>query len=316
VTVLLFVALTVPPTAKGAKRREGEAVRFIITESMTDPSYYPSLARTAEELGFDGMMVPDSICYPAEADTSYPYNRDGTRQFLDEKPFIEPMSLIPWLAAVTDRLEFVTSVVKLPIRHPVLVAKQVSSVAVITNNRLVYGVGTSPWPEDFRVVELPWEHRGRRMDEQIEIIRALTTGGYVEHHGEFYDFPAIKLCPVPTEPIPIVIGGHGDAALRRAARIGDGWTAAGADDEFIAHAIGRLTELRKEHGRDHVPFRIFLGSIHGFDPDGVKRMEELGVTDLYVGFRDPYVVGPDSQTLDEKLAALQWYAETVIAKVR
>jgi probable F420-dependent oxidoreductase len=291
-------------------------MRFCIAESMTDPSFYPAIARMAEECGFDGFMVPDSICYPEVADTHYPYNRDGEREFLDGKPFVEPMSLIPWLAAVTGRLEFVTSVVKLPLRHPVLVAKQVTSVAVITGNRLVYGVGTSPWPEDFRVVELPWEGRGRRMDEQIEIIRALGTGDYVEHHGEFYDFPSIKLCPVPTEPVPIVIGGHGDAALRRAARIGDGWTAAGGDDEFLARAMARLAELRREYGRDRLPFRIMLGTVHGFDPDGVKRLEEQGVTDLFVGFRDPYVAGPDPQTLDEKLAALGWYAENVIAKVR
>src|SRR5437764_1394365 len=154
-------------------------MRFCITESMTDPSYFPALARTAEECGFDGFMVPDSICYPAEADTDYPYNSDGTREFLDDKPFIEPMSLIP--------------------------------------------------------------------------------------------------C--------------------RAARIGGGWTAAAADDEFMAHAISRLTELRKGAGRDHLPFRILLGTVHGFDPDGVKRLEEQGVTDLYVGFRDPYVAGPDTQSL-------------------
>ena len=290
-------------------------MRFCITESMTDPAFYPALARAAEEHGFDGFMVPDSICYPEAADTRYPYNSDGEREFLDGKPFVEPMSLIPWLAAVTERLEFVTSVVKLPLRHPVLVAKQVTSVAVITGNRLVYGVGTSPWPEDFRVVELPWEGRGRRMDEQIEIIRALATGGYVEHHGEFYDFPAIKLCPVPTDAVPIIIGGHGDAALRRAARIGDGWTAAGGDDEFLSRAMARLEELRKEYGREGVPFRIMLGTIHGFDPDGVKRLEEQGVTDLFVGFRDPYVAGPDPQSLDEKLAAIAWYADNVIAKV-
>jgi probable F420-dependent oxidoreductase len=291
-------------------------VRFCITESMTEPSYYPAIARTAEDLGFDAMMVPDSICYPAEADTDYPYNVDGTRDFLDGKPFIEPMSLVPWLAGVTERLEFVTSVVKLPIRHPVLMAKQVTSVAVITGNRLVLGVGTSPWPEDFRALQVPWERRGRRMDEQIEIIRALGAGSYVEHHGEFYDFPAIKLCPVPTEPVPIVIGGHSAPALRRAAQHGDGWTSAGSDDELNARAIGRLRELRQEYGRDHLPFRILLGSAQGFDPDGVKRLEDLGVTDLYVGFRDPYVVGPDTQSLDEKLTAMRWYADTVIAKHR
>ena len=291
-------------------------MRFILTESMTDPSYYPALVRAAEEHGYDGLMVPDSICYPAEADTEYPYNADGTREFLEGKPFLEPMAMIPWLAGMTERLEFVTSVVKLPIRHPVIVAKQVTSVAVITGNRIVYGVGTSPWPEDFRVVELPWEGRGRRMDEQIDIIRRLATGEYVEHHGEFYDFPAIKLSPVPSEPIPIIIGGHGDVALRRAARIGDGWTAAGADDEFVEYALGRLTEWRKEYERDHLPFRIFLGSMHAFSPDGLQRLEDQGVTDVYIGFRDPYVAGPDTQSLDEKLGAIGWYADEVIAKVR
>lgn len=291
-------------------------MRFCITESMTDPSYYPALARTAEELGYDGMMVPDSICYPATAETNYPYNSDGTREFLEDAPFLEPMSMIPWLAGMTERLEFVTSVVKLPIRHPVHVAKQISSVAVISGGRLVYGVGTSPWPEDFRVMQIPWEHRGRRMEEQIEIIRRLVAGGYVEHHGEFYDFPAIKLCPVPAAPIPILIGGHGDVALDRAARIGDGWTAAAGDDDFLAYAIGRLRELRQRYERDHLPFRILLGSAHGFDPAGVERLAEQGVTDVYVGFRDPYVTGPDRQPLDEKLAALQWYADNVMAKVR
>src|SRR3954467_3075370 len=141
---------------------------------MTDPSYYPALARAAEEAGYDSMIVPDSICYPMHSDSVYPFNPDGSREFLEEKPFLEPFSLIPAMGAVTSTLRFTTFVVKLPIRHPVLVAKQASSVAVLTGNRFGFGVGLSPWPEDFDVCDVPWEHRGRRMDECIEIIRGLT----------------------------------------------------------------------------------------------------------------------------------------------
>ena len=132
-------------------------MRFSYAESMTDPSYYLPLAAAAEEAGYDSMVVPDSICYPEESDTRYPFNPDGTREFLDGKPFLEPFSLIPAMGAVTTKLRFVTFVLKLPIRHPVLVAKQVSSTAVLTNNRLLLGVGTSPWPEDYAVCGVPWE---------------------------------------------------------------------------------------------------------------------------------------------------------------
>ena len=129
------------------------------------------------------------------------------------------------MGAVTSTIEFHTFVLKLPIRHPVVYAKEATSLAVLTGNRFVLGVGSSPWPDDYEIVRLPWEGRGRRFDECIEIVRGLAAGGYFEFHGEFYDFPAIKLEPVPSRPIPVLIGGHADANLRRAARLGDGWMA-------------------------------------------------------------------------------------------
>jgi len=283
---------------------------------MIDPAYYVPLAQAAEEAGYDGFIVPDSIFYPADADTRYPYNADGTREFLDGKPFIEPFALIPALGAVTERLVFATFVIKLPIRNPVLVAKQVSSVAVLTGNRLHLGVGTSPWQEDYDVCDVPWKGRGRRMDEAMEIVRGLCAGGYFEYHGEVYDFPAVKLTPTPTEPVPLLIGGHGDAALRRAARLADGWMSAKADDDLLRHGLDRINELRREYGRDNDSFLVYTPSIESFSVDGVHRLEEMGVTDVIVGFRDPYVAEPDRQTLQEKLDALRWYADAVIAKTR
>ena len=289
-------------------------MRFSYAESMTDPSYYLPLARAAEEAGFDSMVVPDSICYPEESDARYPYNPDGTREFLDGKPFLEPFSLIPAMGAVTETLRFITFVLKLPIRHPVLVAKQVGSTAVLTNNRLLLGVGTSPWPEDYAVCDVPWEGRGKRMDEQIDVMRGLLGGGYFEYHGEVFDVPSIKMSPTPTKPVPTLIGGHHEAALRRAALVGDGWLHGGGDPEDLPGLLARLTELRREYGTLDKDFEIHVISLDAYSADGVEKLEELGVTGVIVGFRYPYDVGPDTETLQTKIDNLQRFSEDVIAK--
>jgi probable F420-dependent oxidoreductase len=282
---------------------------------MIDPSFYLPLAQAVEEAGYTSFVIPDSICYPEVSDSKYPYTPDGNREFLEEKPFLEPFSLIPALGAVTSRLRFTTFVVKLPIRHPVLVAKSVSSVAVLTNNRFGFGVGLSPWPDDFRVCGQPWEGRGTRMNEMIAIIRGLTGGGFFEFHGRHYDLESIKICPVPTAPVPILIGGHSEAALRRAARLGDGWMHAGGDPGEFGRMLDRLRELRREYGREREPFEVHAISFDAYTTDGVRRLEDLGVTDVIVGFRNPYTVGPDTETLAQKVTALRRYADDVIARV-
>jgi len=291
-------------------------VRFNYAESLTDPAYYVPLAQACEDVGYDGFIVPDSIAYPAVSDTKYPFNPDGSREFLEDKPFLDPFTMIVALGAVTENLRFVTFVVKLPIRHPVLVAKQASTVAVLTNNRFALGVGTSPWPEDYELVGVPWKNRGRRMDECIQIIRGLTAGGWFEHHGEVFEVPSVKMAPAPDQPIPVLIGGHGEPALKRAAQIGDGWMHGGGDPEELPGMLDRLGELRSEAGRENAPFEIHVISADAYSLDGLKRLEEIGVTDVMVGFRWPYEVGPDTQPLNEKLDHLRGYADRVIAKFR
>jgi probable F420-dependent oxidoreductase len=285
-------------------------VRFCYAESMTDPSFYAPLASAAEEAGYDSMVIPDSICYPAQSQSVYPFNPDGTREFLEDKPFLEPFSLIPFLGAVTQRLRFITFVLKLPVRHPVLVAKQAASTAVLTNNRLVLGVGTSPWREDYDVLGVPWHRRGQRMDEALSIVRGLSAGGYFEFHGEIFDIPAIKIAPVPTQPVPVLVGGHGEAALRRAASVGDG------DPADLPGLLARLAELRAEYGTADRPFEVHVISMDAYSADGVRRLEEAGVTEVIVGFRWPYHVGPDTEPLSPKLDKLRRYAEDVMAKTR
>jgi alkanesulfonate monooxygenase SsuD/methylene tetrahydromethanopterin reductase-like flavin-dependent oxidoreductase (luciferase family) len=211
---------------------------------------------------------------------------------------------------VTTRLRFTTFVVKMPIRQPVLVAKQAASVAVMSQNRFVFGVGTSPWPDDFLVTGTEWKTRGARLDEMIAVVRGLTAGGYFEFHGKHYDFPRIKICPTPTTPIPILIGGHSEPALKRAAR-NDGWMHAGGDQTKLEGFLSRLRELRREYGREHLPFENHVISFDGFTVDGVKKLSDLGVTDVIVGFRNVYE--KDTTPLQKKIDALRLYADHVIA---
>jgi probable F420-dependent oxidoreductase len=289
-------------------------LRFTYAEAMIDPTMWLPLARAAEDAGYASITIADSIAYPKESDSTYPYNPDGTREFLEDKPFLDPFALIAAMGAVTSTLRFSTFVIKLPIRSPVLLAKQAASVAVLTNNRLVLGVGTSPWPEDYELTGVPWAKRGKRMDECIDIIRGLTSEGFFEYHGEIFDLAPVKMTPAPSRPIPILIGGHHEAALKRAARGADGWMHGGGDPADLPGLLARLQELRAEYGTESKPFEIHVISADAYTPDGVKRLEDLGVTDAIVGFRWPYGVDQDTETLQQKIDALNGFADMVISK--
>ncbi len=290
-------------------------MRFTFAESMCEPKQLLTLAVEAERCGYDSFTVPESLMYPKHSDTKYPYTGDGDRQFLEGKPFIEPFVLMGALASITQKLRFTTFVVKLPLRHPVLAAKQATSVAVLSDNRFGFGVGLSPWPDDFRVMNVPWEGRGKRLDECIEIIRGLATGEWFEYHGEVFDLEPIKLCPAPTKPIPFLIGGHTEAAYKRAARLGDGWMHGGGGKAAdLDGALARIQALRREYGTDEKPFELHVISLDGFSVDGVRRLEDKGITDVIVGFRDAYK--PDTMALQQKIDALKGYADRVIAKLK
>ncbi|MGB3231959.1 MAG: LLM class flavin-dependent oxidoreductase [Mycobacterium sp.] len=288
-------------------------MRFTYAEAMTDPTFYIPLAKAAEAAGYHAMTIPDSVAYPFESDSKYPYTPDGSREFLEGKAFIESFVLTAALCAVTTTLKFNHFVLKLPIRPPALVAKQAGSLAALFDNRLGLGVGTSPWPEDYELMNVPYAKRGKRMDECIDIIRGLTSGEFFEYHGEFYDIPKTKMTPAPSKPLPILIGGHADAALKRAAR-NDGWMHGGGDPEELDALLKKLNEFRAEQDREG-PYEIHVISIDAYTADGIKRLEDKGVTDVIVGFRIPYIMGQDTEPLDAKIRNLEMFAENVIAKV-
>lgn len=291
-------------------------MKFAYHHSMCPPEQYLPLTQAAEELGFDSITMPDSICYPKEASSNYPYNDDGSREFLEGVPFIDPLILTAYLASATKTIRFSTAVMKLAVRQPAVVAKQLTSLAVMTNNRFVCGVGISPWAEDFEACQIPWEKRGQRMDEMLEILNGLMTGEYYGYDGELIKMPEIQLTPVLKDKVPLLIGGHAEPALKRAARLGDGWSAAGGDAEQIGKLVARVHELRKEYGRDHLPFAIHAGSSDAYTADGVKKLQDAGVDEVTVAFRNVYAAEPDTKSVEEKIAEMKAYSERVIAKFR
>lgn len=287
-------------------------MRFTYHPCMCPIDQYSALAVAAEAEGFDGFTLPDSICFPKEATTNYPYNKDGSRQFLDETPFVEPFVLIPYLAAQTQKLHFTTSVMKLPIRNPVIVAKQLTSMNALLNDRFSFGIGISPWAEDFAICGEAWAGRGKRMDEMIAIIKGLHHGDYFEFEGTFYDMPACKMNPVPKQVTPILIGGHADLALKRAAKLGDGWIHAGGDLDTLKNYISKLNHFREAFGTLDKPFQIHAITAEAFSIEGVSALAKLGVTECIVGFRDPYQGEQDQSTIEDKIKMMQWYRRHII----
>lgn len=288
-------------------------MNFSYQVGMCEADHYLPLARAAEAAGYTGITVPDSICYPQQASSRYPYNRDGSREFLESVPFVESLVAVAAMAAVTQHIEFATFVYKLAVRQAPVVAKQVQGIQALSGNRFLFGVGISPWEEDFAICDVPWEQRGLRLDEQIDILRGLETGDFFSYEGEIHRMPANKMCPVPSRATPILIGGHAEPALRRAARRGDGWMCAGADLARLGAYLARIEQLREEYGTADRPFRVFTTGQDAFSREGIERLESLGVTDVVIGFRDVYAREPD-RPLDEKIGMLEWYAGEFIGR--
>jgi alkanesulfonate monooxygenase SsuD/methylene tetrahydromethanopterin reductase-like flavin-dependent oxidoreductase (luciferase family) len=289
-------------------------MRFHCAEGLTNIANYLPLAQAAESLGYAGFTISDSLVYPKASGTQYSYTEDGGREFLENKPFIESFILATAIGVTTKTLEMTTNVVKLPVRPPLYSAKLAASIAALTGDRFNLGVGSSVWPEDYAVMGVDYAKRGKRLDECIEIVLGLCAGGYFEFHGEFYDLPPVKINPVPSKPLPILIGGHADPALRRAAHH-DGFMYAGGGPDQLAPLLDKINAYRAEAGTAGRPFRIFATEIGEVTLDTVKRMADLGVTDMPVVFRNIYAMEEDTQPLQDKIDDLARFADRVMGKV-
>lgn len=283
-------------------------MRFTLMLSRGEHRDYHAIARAAEASGWTSITIPDSLFFPRATVSRYPYADTGNiREYIAATPFIEPLVAMTWMAAVTGKLRFYPAVMKVPVRQPLVLAKALSSLAVISNNRVSLGAGVGPWREDFAYNGVAFEKRGRLMDECIEIIRGAMSGDYFEYHSQNYDFGPMKMNPVPDRPVPILYGGHSDAALIRAARRCDGWISANADTATLKNLIARLNEYRERYGTlTRSDFEIHAMDVTAASSDDYKRLADLGVTDAVAGF-----AGEGQQMIDQ----VRRFGEKIIAKV-
>ncbi|MCA9529523.1 MAG: TIGR03619 family F420-dependent LLM class oxidoreductase [Myxococcales bacterium] len=290
-------------------------MKFSISIAMAPPEQYLPIAQAAERAGFHAIVLPDSIFYSEQVSKPYPYTGDGNRMWGAETPWIEPLIGAAAMAAATERLFFYTSVVKLPVRHPVLVAKQVASIAALSGGRFGLGAGLGWLPEEHEWCGQDFSSRGKRMDECLEILRLIWGGGMVEYHGDYYDFGKIQMSPAPKEPIPIYIGGHSKPGLRRAAMYGDGWSSAMLPSKKLLALVEQIDGYRREFGRQDEPFEVQGVVTDVFGADGFKRLEEGGVTDIITV---PWLlrgVPMQGGELQARVDGIDWFADHVIAKM-
>jgi probable F420-dependent oxidoreductase len=255
-------------------------VHFTLAVAMTQPEHYTALARTAEESGFHQIAVPDSIFWSEQVSSDYPYTPDGSRMWSDTTPFPDPFQAITAMAAVTERIRFCTYVVKVGVRNPLLLAKQVASAAVLSGDRFTFGAGVGWLKEEFEWCGQPFEGRGARTDESLAAIRRILAGEWVASDGEHVAFGRLRMAPTPAQRVPFYIGGHSAPALRRTIRFGDGWTSAMITVPELQKIIPRVKQGLEDAGRDPDDFAFQVSSIDRFDLDGYRELAALGVTDI------------------------------------
>ena len=296
--------------------RQNAVVQFTLALAMTPPERILPLARAAEEAGWDSVCFPDSVFYPEHVSGSYPFTPDGKRFWPDDAPFVDPLVGMPAVAAATERVNLYTNVLKTPLREPLLVAKSLGSIAALFPGRIGLGVGLSWIPEEFQWLGQEMKTRGKRLDEQIEIMRLVIGGGYVEYHGKHYDFDRLRMEPPapPGHPVPIYVGGHSEAGLRRAARMGDGWIGAQVTGETLQPLIDGLRTELDAAGRAGEPFEIKATPIVPATVDDMAPLAAMGLTDVITV--PWFFSGGDPDDPQHQLDSVAWFAEHVIQPLR
>lgn len=286
-------------------------MKFVLSTSFSSVAHLTALAPAAEENGWHAMSFSDHVVNPRDISTPYPYTEDGSRRWEPFTDWPDPWVTIGALAALTTTLRFTNNVFVLPMRNPYLVAKAISTAAVISNNRITpaFGVGWSR--DEFELMQQDFTTRGKRTDEMIEIMRLLWSGEMVSYEGRYYQFPPMEMNPAPTAPVPLWIGGISEPAMRRAARLADGWVTDLQSSAEIIDSIDRIRHWRGEYGREHLPFEVMATPNDAWDVDGYRRLEAAGVTHIMT-MPWPFYHG-DSEQLEDKLDAIRRFADDVIS---
>ncbi|MDG2271181.1 MAG: TIGR03619 family F420-dependent LLM class oxidoreductase [Halioglobus sp.] len=269
------------------------------------------IARFAEEMGFHGLMSGDHAVYPESIVPNYPYSESGVPPMQPDDEYPDQTAIFAAMAAVTSTLLFTCGVYVLPLRNPHEVARASATLAILSDNRFILGVGIGWMKEEFDIYGVDFHRRGKITDEIIEILQTLWSGKMVEYRGAHFDFPRVQLSPAPSTHPPIYVGGSSQIALRRAARVGSGYIGAGTAPEDVGPLLRWLHELRQEYGRDHLPFEAMLGISAAPSLGLYQRLADDGLKST-VAPPFQYALGKKHSTIDEKKQFMESYAESIV----
>ncbi len=282
-----------------------QAITWVETDQLIE------IARFAEEMGFYGLMSGDHAVYPESIVPNYPYSESGVPPMQPHDEYPDQTAIFAAMAAVTSKLLFTCGVYVLPLRNPHEVARASATLAILSDNRFILGVGIGWMKEEFDIYGVDFHQRGKITDEIIEVLQSLWSGQMVEYHGAHFDFPRVQLSPAPSTHPPIYVGGSSEIALRRAARVGGGYIGAGTAPDDVGPLLHRLNELRQEYGRDHLPFEAMIGITASPNLTLYQRLADEGLEST-VAPPFQYALGKKHSTVDEKKQFMETYAESIM----
>jgi probable F420-dependent oxidoreductase len=249
------------------------------------PEILRAVGREVEDRGFESIWVPEHVVLFDEYSSSYPYSPDGRFPGGADSGLLEPLGALTFLAAVTDRVRLGTGICLVPQRNPVYTAKAVTDLDALSGGRVDFGVGLGWLREEFEAVAMPFEQRGRRTDEHLQVMKALWCDEVSEFHGELYDLPPCRMYPKPvqTPHPPIHVGGESDAAMRRVARLGQGWFSFDRLPADLPEPLARLDAALAAEGRSRADVQLSVSPyFNPITPADVAAYAELGVDRLIV----------------------------------
>lgn len=244
---------------------------------------YAAMACAAEDAGWDSVWLSDHLVTPLDWEATYPYDSSGRpRGYGVETPLADVWAMLGMLSCATQRIGLATGVYILPLRNPFVTARAAATVQSLCGGRLIFGVGSGWMREEFVAVGEDFESRGARMDEIVAILRALWTGAPVSYRGRHYDFDTVQMTPAADPAPPIVVGGLTPVALRRAARLGDGWFSPAAGLADVVAARDAIEAERRSLGRDHLPFRYWVRAAAPWNGAELEALARAGFDDVVV----------------------------------
>jgi probable F420-dependent oxidoreductase len=284
-------------------------IAFANTGPFTRPDAAAEFAAAAEAAGFESLWTVEHVVVPSGYESTYPYDPSGKMPGGETSPIPDPLIWLSYVAAGTSRIKLATGILILPQRNPVVLAKELATLDRLSDGRMLLGIGVGWLEEEFDAIGVPFRERGRRTDDAVAAMRSLWTGEPASHHSDFTDFTDCISLPRPTQgTVPVHVGGHTDAAARRAGRLGDGFFPGKGTHDELSRLYDVARAAATEHGRDADAIEFTTGgngAIGSGALDEVRALADIG-TDR--------VILPAFLFWEDTADALARYGDEVISR--